>query len=648
MDLDADTTQPGHFFDLPYPSDLRLDAAGHPLVAGWPNPNAIPLVTGLIASAAERVGWPTLAVGYFDFDAPLAARALADPIVAAADAPILLVDLSDSPPPRGRLTPVWAQAAVDDPYLPKTVLAVAARPGFVLSPSRTYAFVVRRSLRDANGDLLGVPPAMSALAHGETPPGARGAMARTLYAPLWPVLSALGVPADDVAAATVFTTADVVADTRRLALQVDAAHKVVVRDLHVDPDVGATHPRYCELHGTVSFPQFQAGKPPFNTEGSLVLDPSGNLIQQGIETALVVISIPKAPMPAGGYPLVQYFHGSGGDPKQIADASPFQPGEDEDHGMTKGLGPAHVLAHDGIAMAASALPVAPSRLPGATDYQYINFNNLAATRDIFRQGVLEQVLFASAIEAIEIPESALSGCAGPSLPVAATAYRFDPGKHYAQGQSMGGMYANLLAAVEPRLKAVVPTGAGGHWGYFILETQFIPGAGALIASAFDVKASSFVHPLLVLFETAAEVSDPLVSTPRIGHDPLPGLEPRSIYEPVGEGDAYFPTVIYDAMALGYDNEQAGEPIWPSMQAALELDGRAGIAAYPVSGNRRSGGGQPFTGAVVQYRGDGIANPHYIFRQLDAVKYQYRCFFSSAARLGTPSVPAPAGVDDPCP
>ena len=121
-----------------------------------------------------------------------------------------------------------------------------------------------------------------------------------------------------------------------------------------------------------------------------------------------------------------------------------------------------------------------------------------------------------------------------------------------------------------------------------------------------------------------------------------------MYEPVGKDDQYFPTVIYDAMALGYDHTEGGELLWPSMQSALAQDGRDGLLSYPISGNRRSIDGTPFTGAVIQYAGDGIADPHYIYRQLDSVKHQYRCFFASAAQRGLPTLSAPATEDAPCP
>ena len=68
-----------------------------------------------------------------------------------------------------------------------------------------------------------------------------------------------------------------------------------------------------------------------------------------------------------------------------------------------------------------------------------------------------------------------------------------------------------------------------------------------------------------------------------------------------------------------------------------------LASYPVKANHAG-----MTSVVVQYMGDGIIDPHYIYRQLDAVKHQYGCFLESYLRDGVPTVPAPGALTDPCP
>ena len=62
---------------------------------------------------------------------------------------------------------------------------------------------------------------------------------------------------------------------------------------------------------------------------------------------------------------------------------------------------------------------------------------------------------------------------------------------------MGGMYTNMIGSTEPRIRAVVPTGAGGFWTYFILKTSLIPGADKKIALILQTQAAlTFMHPVV--------------------------------------------------------------------------------------------------------------------------------------------------------
>jgi len=233
--------------------------------------------------------------------------------------------------------------------------------------------------------------------------------------------------------------------------------------------------------------------------------------------------------------------------------------------------------------------------------------------------------------------------------VGETAYHFRDDPLLAQGQSMGAMYANMISAVEPRIKAVVPTGAGGYWSWFILQTQFISGIKGKLGLLLDIHGNfSHLHPAMHLTQLALEPVDPIVYMPRLGHDPLPGHPVRPVYEPHGQGDSYFPTVVQDAVAMSYENEQAGTQVWPTMQQALALEGLQGLLGYPVKNDLTSLTGAAYTGVVVQYQGDGVYDPHAIYSQLDAVKYQYGCFFESFLATGVATVPAPAALGTPCP
>jgi hypothetical protein len=646
-DFDATLAEPERFFDLPFPSDLRLKADGTPDLAGYPRASELSLLAPLLPIAGDRPGFPTIPVAYFRFDGAMPAIAPADVVPAHSSSPLLLVDVDPSSPSRGALVPVVAATFRPDLFVGENLLGVAPRPGFVLEPDRTYAFVVLRSLGDASGERLGVAPSIASLASGRAPTGARGAAALELYAPLFETLDQIGVSRSEVAVATVFTTGDVVRETFELTQAVVDAVDVTVEILGVDPDDGADHPRYCELLAEMTVPQYQAGVPPFNSGGLFAFGADGLPIVQRDEVIPLVITLPKSPMPEAGYPLMVYFHGSGGVAAQVVDRGPRPMGGDE----AIGEGPAHVIAAHGFAAAGAALPLSPDRLPGASDIAYLNFGNLAAFRDTFRQGAIEQRLMIEALASLQISPAELGACEGPTLPFGATDFFFDSSAMVGMGQSMGGMYTNMLGAIEPALRALVPTGAGGHWSYFILETGLIPGVADTISFLLGVDPSSlsFLHPSMHLLALGWESAEALVYMPRLSRRPLPEVGPRPIYEPVGEGDSYFPTPVFDAVALAYGHPMVGDEVWPSMQTALALDGLDGILEYPVVNNLTSSTGAQYTGAVVQYAGDGFSDPHDIFMQLEDARYQWGCFlYTSIHGARGAVIPTPAPLGTPCP
>lgn len=673
----ADAPTEEKYWDFPYPSDLNLGADGAPPASVFPNPLGKDLIVGLRKAAGERKGYPVVPTAYFHFSAPIAQYSDADLIPAAATSKILLVDVDDASPTRGALTPLVAATITIDDYVTGPTLAVAVRPGFVLHPKRKYAFVVMKALGDAEGKALDAPADLATLLAGQVPSGGgggaspRATAAASLYGALGKTLrDKLSLDPAEVAIATVFTTGDVADDLSALGTRVAAKYKVTIDGLEVDPDDGAAHDRYCELVGTVTYPQFQRGKPPFDTDGTFDMsDGTADAPlpkKQRDEVAPITLSIPKGTMPAGGWPLTVYFHGSGGVSAAVVDRGQWKPmtqspkcppyqTPDKWLGVEgcneKGQGPAYVLAPHGIAMAASALPVNPERLPGATDYAYVNLGNLPALRDVFRQGVLEQRMFIEALSKLKIDPATLGACTGVSLPAGQTQHFYDPAKLMAQGQSMGGMYTNMIGATEPRIRAVVPTGAGGYWTFFITHSHFggVDSLAGLIAPIIGAgDPLSYLHPALQLAQTAWEPADPVVYVPRLAQNPFASHPTRHIYEPMGKDDSYFTPEVYDGMILAYGHYQAGDPIWASMQSALKLAGRDGLKPYPLTNDVTSEAGVKYTAAGIQFLGDGVYDPHALYTQLDAVKYQYGCFLETFVTQGVPTIPAPAALGTPCP
>ena len=625
------------YWDLPFPSDLRLTADGRPDLEGFPNRRQLPVLEALRSVARERAGFPVMPIVWFRFTGVTPDRALGDVIAAEVTGDALLVDIDPSSDERGSLHAVVAQTLARDDFTQSGLVAVAPRPGTVLRAKTRYAVVLRRSFAPG----VEPPPAFTQLAAGGTPEGARGAAAAELYAPLWSTLAELGVARDDLLVATVFTTGDEVAVLRDRSDAIRAAHRVTINDLHVDSD-GDQHSGFCELVASVTFPQFQVGTAPFHKDGRFVLDAAGVPIAQGELTVPLRIVIPAQTMPATGWPLWQFFHGSGGLSSDLVDdgRTPMPGGMPE-----VGEGPGAVVARRGIAAASSALPVNAERLPNAGSYDYLNINNLGAFPYTFQQGVFEQRLLLDALLELEIAPATLAACAGVALPSGATSHHFDPEKLVAGGHSMGGMYTNMIGAVEPRYGALTPLGAGGFWSMMILDTEIEPGARDLLGAVFGVGGEnlSFVHPAMSMLGLGWEIAEPGASMARLVRRPLPGFAARHVYQPIGLDDKYFPNPVFDAAALAYGNQQAGELVWPTTQDALATDRLDGLLPYPVIGNRGE-----ITAVAVQFHDDGIEDAHQIHRQLDAVKFQYGCFLATYVRDGVPIVGAPAAADAPCP
>ena len=640
FDLASTHDTPASFWDTPFPSDLRLAASGAPDLTGFYTKGEGTVGEVLVEAAGRRRGFPQIPVIYVRFDAPLAPRSEADLIPADPSSPILLLDLDESSPDRGALLPLVAATLPEDDFAPTHLLAITPRPGVVLRGDTRYALVVRRDLGDAAGERLGVPDDLATLARGDD---AGHPEAAALFAPLWPALAALDIPADEVAAATVFTTGDVVADFAALSDALLERHEATLSRPALDPDLGVW-PDFCQLSVELTVPQFLTGEEPWNTGGTFELGDDGVPLLQGERTVPATITIPRRPMPAGGYPLLLYFHGSGGLHDQVVHASRSPaPGEDG----PPGEGPAMHHARIGFATAGAALPVSPDRVPGATDIAYINFQNLAAFPFLFRQGVIEQRLFLSALAELEIPLADLAACDGVELPDGETHARFDPDQLYAGGQSMGGMYTNMFGAVDPRPRALVPTGAGGYWSLMILTSSRFAQSTALLPLLLGAREPlGFLHPGMHSLEMAWEAAEPLVYLPRLSRRPLPGAAPRPVYQPAGKDDSYFAPPVFDAMALAYGHHQAGEEVWPTMQQALALAGLDGMVDYPVSDNLVSETGEPYTGVVVQYEGDGVVDPHAIYRQLDEVIHQTSCFLHTMRTTGRAVVAAPGASCEP--
>ncbi len=628
---DAEWNSPENFYAFPIPHDARL-VDGRPQLTGMPRHDNTALIEPLVELASDADHWPIVPVTYVAFEAPVATAQQADGAQPLSRA--YYVDVDPASPERGRQFQVVAHTLEQDVWTPANMVGFTTPPGQLLTPSTTYAFVLRREWGDSEGQPLGVPEDFRELTRG------RGAL-QEMYAPLWATLELVGEDTADVAVATIFTTGDAVGAVAERSETIAAMHDAELVSLVVDPDDGLEHERFCELHGIARLPQFQGGVPPFNADGRIVVVDGIPQVQRNDEVPFA-IAIPREPMPDDGYPLVFYAHGTDGLSTQVIDRGPRM----ELGGPREvGRGPAHVLAGRGLASASMALLLGPQRVDDAPDRAYLNLSNLGAYADTFAQAIFDQRLFIDLMEALVVDAALLEACTGADVP--ASGARFDLSPGMMMGQSAGAHMSVMTAAVDARIEAIVPTGMGGYWSELLATGSEVGGPPELFQLALGTRATlTPLHPGLNLLQLAWEPAEPLAFAQRVSERPLEGHAPRHVYAVSAQADGFHPEPLYDAMVVAYGLELTGDVLWTEMVDALSLAGLTEQPALPVSDNRDVQGVSR-TMVTQQWMGDGRDDPHGVFQQRPEIQRQYACFFRTLVDRGTPTLSTVQPESTPC-
>ncbi len=628
----------GAFYDLPFPSDHRRAADGRLDLTGFPNPNGVGFVHLALQACAERCrGFAPGGTVAFRFDGELPALR-DDPLASVRpDAEVFLVDVDPWSPEYLQRHPVHLSVtAKADQIRPAQLLQLLPVVGRWLLPSTTYAAVVRRRL---GGVTLGQPPALVALLEGRHPHGgdwALGEKLRRAYAPLTHALPALGLGVDDVAAATVFTTDDPVS---RLTAQVQQAWRATPPRV-IELKLREQRNGYSVLIGKVEMPLYQDGSPPYLLFGGhQVVDAQGTPVPQGHAEAEFQISIPHGPMPAAGYPLYFYVHGTGGQAAQLADRG-YRTSYDAD--SKPGTTQAAVAASQGWAVASVDGPYSPNRigLRAADGYLAYNFFRPAVMRDNLVQMMLEQAHFLKLVESLRI-DPALVPQADASA-VVDGALRFDPDLMVVGGQSLGSYLSGMLAATLDRFKGAILTGAGGSWIEFAFGPKKPLDLQALLEwlTLGDDDRFDRFHPFLGLYEMAAGEADNINYLPNILRRPRFGWTPPHMLVIEGHVDLQVPTNLQRALVLALGVDMLGSDVGASPAERLEpVLPWAGLRQLQgqVGGNILLPNGEPRTAGVVRYPEDGILEGHYVAYQYDQARVQIREFLGALKRGEVPVV-----------
>ena len=579
------------FWDRPFPSDERI-VDGHPDLDGFPGSGVMPIFDAYLALAPLLDGWGTNSPIFVRFAEPIDTDLLPDPEASVGpDSPILLIDIDLRSPYRGERIPVVVEfTEVGDQYGASNLLAVAPMPGFPLRPATRYALILRSPLARP----------------GEMPSG-------WTQDPYWAgtvdTLHIAGVDLEGVAAATRFTTQDPVGELARVA---EAIQSGAVGVPPWEPeltfrDEGSSVTAY---EGFVTVPIWQAGERPYREGGGFVFDSAGRPQVQGWERVRFGLTVPRDPPPEGGWPIVLYSHGTGGDHTSFIEGQSAE-------------GPA--LGHRGLAVFGISQPLHADRGTPDTNVEFDTFNytNPEAGRTSFRQGAADQIWLA------ELLSSAGNGFTFEGTPIAVRHDRLAFFGH-SQGAMVGALGAPWLSR---RCNAVGLSAAGGGTAASaILKVDPIP-VEPLLAAAMGVPSGTLTaqHPVLGLVQMLSEATDPMNYAPYwYAEAPIwPAGPPVAVLLTEGLEDTFTPPFTIESLATAARMPIAGNMV--AEPAGFELRG-LGASDRPLARNVTAWNGDEVTAGLAQFAGEG----HFaIYDNADA-KDLYKDFLETAA-AGAPEL-----------
>ena len=625
-----------HFYDHPWPSDLRRAADGTVVFTGFYNPRLVPLLDQVLTQAEGLLdGFSPVATMYLRFTGDIDASALPvdPPRSLLPSSTVQLIDVDPASPEHGkrRLIETFWQQTAGVYWLPDT-LAVRPALGYPLLPKTRYALVVTRSLKATGGGAV-TPSADLSEVLGLSPLEPRVRAAHDLYAPALTELARDGVAAGAIAHLAVFTTTDPTAE-----------QFAVMDDVHASvapPTVDAatwTAPPELQAAGYAVYegkygpsPNYQAGTPPYATTGGGFVFQGGKPVVQGTfsqDFCLVVPDAQACPMPAAGYPIVLYAHGTGGYFEDLV----------VERNSFGALLAQHCMASVGINQIFSGgRPGSPGlsdpNYEGDEDLLFFNVNNVLAARTNGRQGAVdfEQLARLFVDSHTAVPASASR---------TGSAIAFDGTKVVFLGHSEGGLDGPLFLAGDKQALGGVLSGSGAVIIVALLD-KTSPAASNVagdvkvllgLSRRADAAELNLFHPAINFVQAIVDVEDPVNYARYIIAQPRAGFAPKSILQtegvnPDGTGDTYAPPLGMEihSVALGLPRESPG--IHPIAQAAWGPLADVTVPAAGLAGNLAGGKASGVLGQFVPASGD---DGHFVAFDVPAAHAQVGQFCQNLA------------------
>lgn len=588
------------FFDTPFPSDLRTDDQGRPILTGFPR------ARGLVGQAIDLIegdipGFSPVTSVYFRFTGPLDEAALPNLAETSVDgSSVVLVDVDPSSPDRGRRLPAYVRfQTAPTLFWSSNTLSVRAVPGLHMHVGRRYAAVVLEGLRASDGTPVEHNDAFEALKTGSDPH----------YSALFTELEELGFARADILNASTFTTSDA-------TLPMDQAHAfIAAQELPTLTDwaVVSTTPRMAVYRAAFETYELMDSARPYDEFGSgrIVFDAAGVPAVVGRRRVQIALTVPGDAAPPEGIPIVLYGHGTGGDHLTHV----------RDEGAE--------LGRLGFAMLGFEAALHGQRNPGGLVVETLLASNPVAAREVVRQTVIDMFLLYRMLAAglVEVPAS-ITGAA---------AIAFDTSHVLYMGHSQGSQEAGVLLGVEPTVEAAFLSEGGAGASISLMDRDATPGTRlvCLLATVIGERCEDMTedHPAVAqIIQPLLDPADPLSFAHRFLRERPASWVDLHIAMTEGTLDEQTPPRAIEALAASI-----GLPIVEPVARTSDPYDLIGVptVAAPVSANLTLPSGGRVVGALLQFEG----LDHFAIYYDDDAKNRYLEFFRTWLADGAPTLPA---------
>ena len=668
------------FYRLPFPNDIRRKD-GNVDVSGHPNPGtALPLgfgdVVGEYIKAINRdvtgFGVNTTVLMRLSQTADL------NTLTPRGENPtvqFINIDKDSDRYARGISFAMGASTGGGKYICPNWVSARPAPFGAPLQPETTYAVLLREGIKKEDGTAAVQDADFAAMVSETEPTDADLKAAWDVYKPLREYLADQEINPATVLSAAVFTTMNPrrrMAKIREAVRDETSASAAAVSQLTLcdgtstSPcDDGSTgqacptqvDPAFDELQGLYKTPVFQQGTAPYKLPangGAIDYDTDGKPMVVREDDVCVAMSIPKGPMPEGGWPVVIFGHGTGGSYRTFINNGTAAALADIKDGGGADLAKMAVISIDG------AMHGPRRNSEDEPDGLFFNLANPAAARDNTYQGAADKFQLVRVIEALS-----LDAGASPT----GAALRFNTQHLYLFGHSQGTIEGIPFAAYEPLVRGVVLSGAGGYLLSSLLDkTKPVNVAAAVQFALADssLMSAGTNHPLLNLLQLYFEEVDTLNYGRQLLQSPPEGVDAKHVFLSYGLTDNFTPATTIEALTrvmslprVDQPAERCGDGICRGSETCSSCSDDCGAnncdprghpfagepppapVSAPVSENISLTGDQKRTAAVVPYVSDGSFDDHFvIFRTANGLAQSTR-FLGTAVKNGAPTIEAAA-------